>query len=263
MEFFSTQQILESTREVYRHEYRVESIVRGEAEAGTDEIHGFEEEDAAGLLYCIQESLPSAGFPRTIEAAHKLAAQANIQGCTYNELLLRVQDVREALESELFTQLLISIPTFKAVYCNRQDGFGEDAAKAFPSTIIDMRDAGNCYAAGFDTACVFHSMRVLEKGLVALAKGLQVPLSNENWGKMLDGLEKVIGEIAKLPTKDNPTKPTDLQFYSEAVKEFRYFKDAWRNHVMHACTRYTAQEARKIMEHVQDFMQHLSLRLSE
>ena len=48
------------------------------------------------------------------------------------------------------------------------------------------------------------------------------------------------------------------QFYSGAAKDFRYFKDAWRNHAMHFREHYEASEAKIILDHVKSFMIHLA-----
>jgi hypothetical protein len=47
-----------------------------------------------------------------------------------------------------------------------------------------------------NTACVFHCMRVAEKGLIALAKALNVPFKipfeYENWHNIIEPIEKEI-----------------------------------------------------------------------
>jgi hypothetical protein len=48
------------------------------------------------------------------------------------------------------------------------------------------------------------------------------------------------------------------QFYSGAAKDFRYFKDAWRNHAMQYRERYTETDAKGILEHVRAFMVQLA-----
>jgi hypothetical protein len=54
-----------------------------------------------------------------------------------------------------------------------------------------------------------------------------------------------------------------LTFYSEAAKEFVYFKEAWRNHAMHGRASYDENDARKVMTHVREFMTVLSKHLKE
>jgi hypothetical protein len=46
-------------------------------------------------------------------------------------------------------------------------------------------------------------------------------------------------------------------FLSDIAKEFRYIKNAWRNHAMHAHTKYTMAEARSIFQHVGGLMKAL------
>ena len=38
-----------------------------------------------------------------------------------------------------------------------------------------------------------------------------------------------------------------MQFYSETATQFRYFKNAWRNHVSHSNATYDEAQAEKIM----------------
>lgn len=114
-------------------------------------------------------------------------------------------------------------------------------------------------------------MRVLEYGLRTLAKRLRatiktkkgtiIPLDLQEWGNIIGAIEDKI-EAMKQRRKDRQ-KAEDLQFFSEAAKEFRYFKDAWCNHVMHTKASYDPHDAAKVMEHVKEFMQHIATRLEE
>jgi hypothetical protein len=126
--------------------------------------------------------------------------------------------------------------------------------------------AGNAYAFGLYTASVFHSMRACEKGLHALARILQVqmkfPIELENWKNIIDHIEKEIGKLDQAMTK-GALKDETLQFYSEAAKQFSYFKDAWRNHVSHSRSSYDESQSLKVLGHVKDFFETLSRRLVE
>jgi hypothetical protein len=170
----------------------------------------------------------------------------------------------ERLEDELQARVFLAIPPLKLQYFRKAELFGELVAEKFTGATLDIEEAGNCYVLERLTACVFHLMRVVEHGLLALAKDLKITPTNENWGRILDAIEAKIAAIEKLPLKDYPTKGEDLQFYSEAAKEFRYFKNAWRNYVMHQNYLILEDsEVLKVMDHVRDFMQHISKRLSE
>ena len=128
----------------------------------------------------------------------------------------------------------------------------------FSSIRQDSERAIECYAHGLYDACVFQAMVVLECGLASLAKALKVTRGVKAWGTLIEDIEKAIAAFsaagrstpkgAKSPTAAAARKRAELvTFYSEAAKEFTYFKDAWRNHVSHGRARYEKQDAEKVL----------------
>jgi hypothetical protein len=138
--------------------------------------------------------------------------------------------------------------------------FGDAVAKNFSSAMKDARDAGICYAAYRNTACVFHCMRVVERGLRALANELQikfpVPFEYQEWHSMIDAIESAIRKLEQQPR--SAAKAETLKFYAKASFQFFYFKNAWRNHVAHAREDYSDEEATMVLEHTGDFMRYLA-----
>jgi hypothetical protein len=117
-----------------------------------------------------------------------------------------------------------------------------------------------------ENAAVFHCMRVTEIGLQSLARDVGVTLKNdrpielEDWNTIIQETDKKLAALRNsLKTNDNQQ---DIQFYSEAASQFRYFKDAWRNHVSHARESYDLLQAESIFGHVREFMQDLAKRLA-
>lgn len=104
-------------------------------------------------------------------------------------------------------------------------------------------------------------MRVLEVGLTILAKELKVPFNDTNWKGAIDQIEAAIKQINK--TTAGPDWKNLEHFYSEAALQFTFFKNAWRNYVMHIHESYDEEKATQIFEHVQYFMKHLATRLKE
>ena len=144
----------------------------------------------------------------------------------------------------------------------------------FESTKIDIERGTECYAHELYDGCVFHMMMILERGLASLASTLGVRRGQKAWGALIPEIEKAIEAFAVrqrlTPKGAKPPTPAIarknaalLTFYSEAAKEFVYFKDAWRNHVSHGRARYKETDAIKVMNHVRDFMIQLSRRLKE
>jgi HEPN domain-containing protein len=131
--------------------------------------------------------------------------------------------------------------------------FGEIVNNTFPEATDDIRAAARCLALSEANASVFHSMRVLEHGLRAFA--YEVGLQNvelENWKNIIDQIESKIREQEKLPR--SPDKSERLRHFGAAAIQFRYFKDAWRNHSMHSRAWYDDDTAKSIFGHVRQFM---------
>jgi len=165
------------------------------------------------------------------------------------------------------------IPTNDVKYYEQTELFGNLVYINFESTRDDVLEAGNCFATGRYTACVFHCMRVLEKGLHALTYDLRnkfnanVNLSKTveetNWGTIIDQIQIALSKPERIAVMNPKPTPSDMNFYSKATREFDGFNDAWRKDVSHSRRSYDENEAKAVMEHVKAFMQQISNRLHE
>jgi hypothetical protein len=156
------------------------------------------------------------------------------------------------------------IPSEKLIFFEvPRKTFGEGIIAKFHGIEIDVEEAGKCYAAGRDTACVFHLMRVMEVGLRALAASLNDPKldpkRNPSWDSILG---KCGDELEKSVRDRSPEWRQDDVFYSTATANLRAVKDAWRNPTMHVEQNYNEETALDIWNAVRAFMRHLSLKLT-
>jgi hypothetical protein len=261
MEYFQSDNIIKAIRDVYGYELALKARIEETGE-GKTELRDGDKKQVNDLLDEVGKSFPSKDFPYVFAVIIRVNAFAN-SGCNFQELYTRVVALRETLEDEFRGRKLVLVPALKAEYGDKEDLFGAKVSSAFPSAVRDIREAGNCYAVDLNTACVFHLMRVLEKGLMSLASAFGVAYDSEDRDTILEKIEAAMAPVEKLPARDRPTKLSDLQAYGEVARELSYFKNPWRNHVTRSSLSYDQQEALKIMNHVRDFMQHLSLRHSE
>jgi HEPN domain-containing protein len=170
--------------------------------------------------------------------------------------------LRNIIKDGLRDRLFMFVPKDQAPWYEKENGFGMKVTKAFPSAIEDIKEAGTCYATGRYNACVFHLMRVLEHGLRALATEVCLDFDQQQWHTIINQIISVINKGSE-KLKQGSKKTKRLQFLSEAAIEFRYFKDAWRNHVSHNRANFDQPEALMILNHIKSFMVHLSTQLSE
>ncbi len=108
-------------------------------------------------------------------------------------------------------------------------------------------------------------MGIVQAGLYALAHKLEIPFTMgadtsvelENWKNIIDQINsKILGKMESM--KKGLEKDEKITFYSRAAVQFRYFKDAWRNHVDHNREVYDADQAHSILIHARDFIRELA-----
>jgi len=183
--------------------------------------------------------------------------QANLSGSIL-ALSTRIQD---ELQELLFMRLTKEREPY---YSDPRKQFGKPTLEKFPSIVSDVESAGECYATGNPTACVFHLMRVMERGLHALGKSLNDPSldpkQNPNWQKILG---RCTDELSK-PLRDRSDLwRADELFFSQASAHLMAVKDAWRNPTMHVEQNYDDDQALAVFNAVRGFMSSLSIKLSE
>lgn len=192
--------------------------------------------------------------------ARDLVKALSIPTVHYKELYELSMELTTRIVDEMKLRMFFSIEPNKQHFLEK-NLFTIDVEIAFPSIIIDIEEAGKCLAFELWTASIFHSMRVLEIGLKVLAKELSVPHDYTNWENIINGIEAKIKTVK--PTTYGVNWKVKQKFYSEAALQFRYFKDAWRNHVMHVHGPYGEQSAENIFGHTKEFMIHLATQLKE
>jgi hypothetical protein len=139
------------------------------------------------------------------------------------------------------------------------------ALAAFPAITNEAFCAIDCYALGHDIASVFHSMRVAEHGLRALAKERRIRLPRNKqieWATWQDLIKALDAEIAVIGTKKaGKAKDAALEFYSGARADLNGFKDEYRNLVMHVRALYDEHQSLRALTKVHAFMERLAARL--
>jgi hypothetical protein len=172
----------------------------------------------------------------------------------------------EALEDELTRKLVFYVPPQDAYFYQYPEQWFPETLISFPSATRDIREACKCYALERYTACVYHSMGVLQVGLFGLAGDvgitLKFPIELAEWGDILRKIEEKIVPYANLPRGESLRERYD-NLYSGCASHFRYLKDGWRNHVAHNREVYDKGKAHTALTHVRDFMESLSTRLRE
>jgi hypothetical protein len=137
-----------------------------------------------------------------------------------------------------------------APFYNQSHLFGMRVTVRFPEMQYDITEAGNCYAMGRSTACVFHLMRIMEIGVQKFGDKLGIQFTDsKDWHNIVDEINKAI--------KPLPQRKAETVALSQAAAHLYNVKVGWRNRVMHPHDIYTLEEARALLEHVKAFINNL------
>jgi hypothetical protein len=183
----------------------------------------------------------------------------------------QVRALRMALIDDLSSHWFKYVPSSDALLMSPGPHFGEPVHEKFSEARDDINAAARCLGLREGDACVFHLMRVLEHGLHALAKDLNVPmvptLELENWHNIIEQIQsKITSEINVLAQqKKKAALPVDkiaadkrMQRLADIAKEFGSFKEAWRNYVSHTKVTFDPHQARSVWNHVSEFMRKMA-----
>ena len=170
-----------------------------------------------------------------------------------------IDDVESRLRDE--SQLV----SFIVLNRNQKSLFGPantlvdwDIGRLFPDAARELEEAGKCLALQRPTACVFHSMRMLEIGISKFAEFLEIPdpvkPHERNWGNILGVIKKKIEEKytakKRMPGSEG-ARAEEIYASLDAVK------NPWRNGTMHVESFYSDSEALHIVNCVAFFMKKL------
>jgi hypothetical protein len=231
-----------------------------------------DDEDRTGIgkeLERIKEHLVAVDMSHSIAQLDHIKYQLEHKKITnWNEAKAKFDSLNVAAFQELSKIFVGYIPAGRARYWNQAKPFGETVFNNFESARADVVSAGNCYAVEQWTACVFHLMRVVEKGLRAIARERRIkfiqgrPLEWNDWARIIRAIEAKAEEINKKWAM-GPRKDKALEFYRGAIGELQAFKDEFRNYVMHDRAIYGNYEAARAYQRTGEFMRRLASKLSE
>ncbi len=204
--------------------------------------------------------LEGIGLRQSVKKAKKINGQLNFAGYNATHFSVSIDELMERIKDELEDGVFLHLSEAEArLYEPASPLCGQEVADNFPSSSYDIVETGKCLALGRSTAAVMHSMRALEPGLVAMAKEVGYTPQRDTWNEAIDAISNRLD-----PKHANYVQDKDKrEFLSPAAAQFRFFKDAWRNHAMHSREKYTPEEAMSVATSVQSFMKHLAKRLKE
>jgi hypothetical protein len=167
------------------------------------------------------------------------------------------------IEDELKTRFFMYLPSGKAEQYNKPLKGWEEILVRFPEVLGDLEEMNRCYAVSRYSASVFHSVSLIEHGLIALGAFLGVKDPKSGWTAVCGELEKLVIKT-KFPDLDKKFQ-THFGFLEQTHGTTMALKNSWRNKISHAHARlvvltpdFTPEIAEEIIFATRAFMRRLA-----
>jgi hypothetical protein len=194
----------------------------------------------------ISEHIANLGLGTLAKSALRLSEE--MPSISEEVIRSRVDELRLAAQDELRNHLFFWVPPGSAKFYDSSAAlFNEKSSTAFPDSIVEIRDAGNCIAFDQGTAAVFHLMRAVEHVIKATWKtlGLPEPKKYDSWGELLKPMDEQLTKPVKSPVS---IWSSNIQFFSELVMDLRAVKRGCRDGTMHVESTYDTKGAITIFD---------------
>lgn len=209
------------------------------------------------LLSCASNSAEFAAsllvVRAQLEALRPEAAQAGlrltmremerISSILDNEFLCRPSTLRDwllnlqsRLEDELAERVFLQVSPERAERFDHPTRGWDDIISRFPAGISDVEEMSKCFALSRYPSCVFHSMQIVEHGLIKLGATLRVHDPKPGWVATTQELKR----ITKKPYGQRTSwERSNYSFIEQMEATVEALKNAWRNKIDHASGRLT------------------------
>ena len=182
---------------------------------------------------------------------------------TYWEATALLKELRERLEDELKSRVFTGLTVKEGqAYKDPRSGW-EEIIGRFRETTSDIEEMRRCFALCRYAASVFHSVSVVEHGLIALGTFIKVNDPKSGWTAVSGKLETLIVKT-KYPDLD-PLFQQHRDFLEQVHGTVHALKNAWRNKISHAHGKltvltpdFTPEIADEIIMATRAFMRRLS-----
>lgn len=236
-------------------------------------------EDGCELL-----DLPSAR--KQIARMRALSSEGS-EGMTYEQFRTFVTELRVRLKEDLDDKVFLCVndrstvdrffivtnedeyipPTPMGVLVPRaaHQLFHKSITERMEETSDDIVEACRCFVADRFTACVFHLMKIVEYGLLEVARLVGITDPKPSWGSILQRLDRLCNHT-RFDELPDTVKP-HLAMIRELLPRMHAIQHAWRNKVLHVDNHLIVtggineEIAKDIMNAVEIFMKTLVAQL--
>jgi hypothetical protein len=195
----------------------------------------------------------------TIKKMRRQLAQPN---CTWGEYGALAEELYHRLFDEMRGRFFWSLSIRETEYYIRPWNGWEKIISRFPDTLEKVEEASKCFALSRYAAAVFHSLQVIEVGLIELGTFMDVKDPLSGWTAVSNRLNSIMG---KKYNERTDFERQNFEFLEQVQGTVEALKNAWRNKISHAqgklvlmTTDFTPEIAEEIIFATRAFMRRLA-----
>jgi len=170
---------------------------------------------------------------------------------SFEDLATELREFLRNVEYELRSHLFLYVSQEQATYYTQPTKGWEKIIERWESTVRDIEEARKCFALNRYAASVFHSLQVIELGLLELGKFIHVVDPQSGWTAITRELEKILKK--KYPERSDFEKKHS-SFLEQVQATVEALKNAWRNKISHTQGRLTLLSADFTAEITEDIL---------
>jgi hypothetical protein len=202
------------------------------------------------------------GLTSSLATVRKIQNALSKSDPTYSGLHSLQSELQGRLTDEADAKVFLALSIGEAErYSDPRKGW-EEIVERFPDVLIDVEESQLCYALERYAAAVFHSLQVVEIGLIELGRVLVATDPQTGWNATTKRLNVILN--TKYPNR-TPFQQQHQKFLEKIAATIALLKSAWRNKVSHAQdklillrTDFTPAIAEEILIASRSFMRRLA-----
>ncbi len=163
----------------------------------------------------------------TIHRIQDFLSKPKCETKKFNELC---NELGGRLRDETFAKECFLLTLVEARYYRQPMKGWEEIVGRFKETLADIEESGKCFAFERYAAAIYHSLQVVEVGLIELGTFIGVKDPKSGWTAVANELEKIVSKKRPLTEFEEKNYP----FLEQVQGTVAALKNAWRNKIGHA-----------------------------
>jgi hypothetical protein len=244
-------------------EFRALSETTGTA--GDGMISLTDKEGISAIWTDLREQFAELEFVASVASIDRLLGHLAKDDATHEVFYAISEELDGRLMDEIKKRHFMSLTfTETEQFRNPTKGWGEVIGR-FPAALGDIEEAYKCFALSRYPASVFHSLQIVEIGLIELGRVVGAADHQTGWNATIAKLKKIVGTEFKARTD---FQRVNWEFIEQLHGASEALKTAWRNKVSHAQGKltlltpdFTPDIAEEILYATRAFMRRLAVDL--